>query len=121
MKSIGKYKDEDLYLQVASYSNNKRIYLGLTTEEENYADITINLTDMILPDKDYIFLSDDLSNDLREFLKDKNIIGETVYMQPYNMGNYECVPVNLELIKELNPEDYKKYEKYFVSENEFEV
>ena len=38
MKSIGKYKDEDLYLQVASYSNNKRIYLGLTTEEENYAD-----------------------------------------------------------------------------------
>ena len=47
-KLIGNYKGDNLYLTIASYQNNNRIYIGVETEEELYADVTINLSDMYL-------------------------------------------------------------------------
>lgn len=111
-KSIGKFDNQELYLVVASYQNNNRIYLAVETEEEGlYADITINLSDMLLPGKNYIFVSSDMSKELRKFLEDKGIIGETLETYQYNMGRYDMAKIDLELIKEYDPEGFKQIEK----------
>ena len=110
-ESIGKFKDDNLYLTIASYRNNKRIYIAIDTEEELYADVTINLPDMILPDDDYIFVNGDISKDLRKFLEDKGFISEPIETYQYNMGRYDMVQVNFDLLKEYDPEGFKDFEK----------
>ena len=55
-KSIGKYDNQDMFLTIANYRNNGRIYIALENEDSDlYADVTINLSDMLLPDDDYKF------------------------------------------------------------------
>ena len=110
-KSIGKYNNEDLYLQIASYQNNKRIYLAVETEEELYADITINLSDMLIPDDDYIFVNSDMTTELRNFLEKKKIIGDTIETYQYNMGRYDMVEVDFDLLKEYDPEGFNEFSK----------
>ncbi len=111
-KSIGKFDNQELFLVVASYQNNNRIYLAVETKEEGlYADITINLSDMLLPGKNYIFVSSDMSKELRKFLEDKGIIGETLETYQYNMGRYDMAKIDLDLIKEYDPEGFKQIEK----------
>ena len=118
-ESIGKFNNQDLYLVVASYQNNNRIYLAVETEKDGlYADITINLSDMLLPDKDYIFVNGDMSKELRSFLEEKGIIGETYTTVPYNMGEYDMAKINLDLIKEYDPEGY---EKYYLKNDDYEI
>lgn len=109
-KTIGNFKGDDLYLTIASYLNNNRIYVGVDTVEESYSDLTINLPDMMLPDEDYIFVNGDMTSDLRNFLEKKDIIGETIYTYPYNMGKYDMVKVNFDKLKEYDPDGFKSYE-----------
>ena len=99
-KSIGNFKGEDLYLKISSYRNNQRIYIGLETKEEPYANVTINLPDMLLPDIDYIFLDNSMSEELRKFLEEKQIIGETLGAVRYNMGIYEITQVDFDILHE---------------------
>ena len=70
------------------------------TGEELYADITINLSDMMLPNDDYIFVNGDMTRDLRNFLEEKNIIGETFTTVQYNMGRYDMAKVDFDVLKE---------------------
>lgn len=116
-KLIGNYKGDNLYLTIASYQNNNRIYIGVETEEELYADVTINLSDMYLLDDDYIFVNGDMTNDLRNFLEGKNIIGETFTTIQYNMGRYDMAKVDFDILKEYDPNGFKEYEKYNESVN----
>ena len=111
-KPIGKYNDENLYLQIASYQNNRRIYLAVETEDELYADITINLSDMLIPDDDYIFVNSDMTTELRNFLEKKKIIGDTIETYQYNMGRYDMAKVDFNLLKEYDPEGFEEFEKY---------
>ena len=110
-KSIGKFQGDELYLEVSSYTN-KRIFIGLNTKEEPYADITINLADMMLPSKHCVFMNGDISNDLRDFLQEKGIITDSLGMYQYNMGRYEMAVVDFGKLKELDPQGFKEYEKY---------
>ena len=110
-ESIGKFKGDNLYLTVASYQNNKRIYVGVDTEEESYADLTINLTDLMIPDEDYIFVNGDMTRDLRNFLEEKGIISEAIETYQYNMGKYDMVQVNFDLLKKYDPDGFKEFEK----------
>ncbi len=111
-KSIGTFDNQELYLIVASYRNNNRIYLAVETEEEGlYADITINLPDMMLPDDDYIFVNGDMTRELRNFLEEQGIIGETLETYQYNMGKYDMAKIDLDLIKKYDPDGFKEYEK----------
>ena len=110
-QKIGTYKDQDLYLFVGNYANNKRLYLGLITDEdEDYADITINLSDIGLAES-YVYLSGDLSSELKQFLIDNKIISDTIVMMKYNMGEYPMVKWNKEKVKELDSEGYNQYLK----------
>ena len=116
-KLIGKFKGDNLYLTIASYQNNNRIYIGVETEEKLYADVTINLSDMYLLDDDYIFVNDAMSKDLRNFLEEKNIIGEIYMTIQYNMGRYDMAKVDFDILKEYDPNGFKEYEKYNESVN----
>jgi len=110
-ESIGNFKGDNLYLTVASYQNNKRIYVGVDTEEESYADLTINLTDLMIPDEDYIFVNGDMTRDLRNFLEEKGIISESIETYQYNMGKYDMVQVDFDLLKQYDPDGFKDFEK----------
>lgn len=110
-KPIGVYNDENLYLTISSYSDNGRIYLGLETEDELYADITINLSDRLIEDDNCIFISGHVDNDLQDFLIEKEIIEEPYNVMQYNMGKYNCSRVNFEKIKEYDPEGFEDFEK----------
>lgn len=116
-KLIGNYKGDNLYLTIASYQNNNRIYIGVETEEELYADVTINLSDMYLLDDDYIFVNGDITKDLRNFLEEKQIIGETFTTVQYNMGRYDMAKVDFDILKEYDPKGFKEYEKCNESAN----
>lgn len=111
-KLIGNFKGDNLYLTIASYQNNNRIYIDIETEEELYADVTINLSDAHLLDDDYIFVNSDMTEDLRDFLEEKNIIGETFSTFQYNMGKYDMVKIDFDILKEYDSEGFKEYEKY---------
>lgn len=109
-KAIGKYKNNNLYLTIDSYQNNNRIYIGIETKNGLYADITINLTNMLLPDN-YIFVNNDISSDLRKFLEEKGIIGKTIETYQYNMGRYDMVNINFDLLKGYDKEGFNLYKK----------
>ena len=111
----------NLYLIVGCYSNNKRLYLGIETEEELVNDITINLTDIDLYFKDAVFLNSDLSNELKDILKKNGILGEYYCTQQYNMGQYDCYMINLEKLKEYDPEGYNDFEKFNMLEDDYHV
>ena len=111
-KSIGNFKGEDLYLKIANYSYGNRIYIRVDTLEEPYADLTINLPDLMLPDEDYIFVNGDMTKDLRKFLEQKKIISETIYTYPYNLGKYDMVKVDFDKLKEYDPNGFEDYENY---------
>ena len=111
-KCIGTFNNEELYLVVASYRNNNRIYLAVENKDEDlYADITINLPDMALPSNDYIFVNADMTKGLRNFLEEKGIIGDTLETYQYNMGRYDMARIDRKLLREYNPEGFKEIEK----------
>lgn len=116
-KLIGNYKGDNLYLTIASYQNNNRIYIGVETEKELYADVTINLSDMMPLDDDYIFVNGDMTKDLRNFLEEKQIIGETFTTIQYNMGRYDMAKVDFDILKEYDPKGFNEFEKYNESAN----
>ena len=108
MRPIGIYNNEELYVRIAKYSNNKRIYIGLETKEEPYADLTINLADMMIPSREYVFLSGDISEELKDFLKEKGLILDTFGTFQYNYGRYDMVEISFDKLKELNPKEFKE-------------
>lgn len=105
---IGKYKDEygeyDLYYNIAKYDCNDRIALDINCADgEPYARVTINLTDVdpimylsidcwIDADK-YQFINGDLTEDFKEWLREKNIISDKVTAIQYNFGQYELCKI----------------------------
>lgn len=110
MKSIGVFDNQELYLDISSYING-RLYLALNSIEEPYSDITINLPESTLPNNT-IFLTNDMSSELKSFLKEKNIIGDTLYLEPYGKSEYEVAFVDFEILKEYNLEGFKEYDDY---------
>lgn len=114
MKPIIKYDDTDLYLTVANYQNNSRMYLGLEdVNHDPYADITVNLPYTNEISKNIVYLNTDMSNELKETLRKSNLFGDTLMYQPYNYGNFEVVEVNIDKVKELCPEEYQQFETYY--------
>lgn len=116
-ESLGNYKGTDLYLTVNRYSKNNRIYLGLVTEEEGYADITINLPEIGVGES-YTYLSNDIDEELKDFLVDKKVISDTLVIMPYNYGNYKMVRWNKDVVKEYDPLGYASYEKALKKQKE---
>ncbi len=106
-KELGVFNGEKLYLTVGRYRNNNTLYLGLNTDKgESYSDITINLSERKLSDN-IAYLTNDMSNELKAFVKNKGIISEPLSFVVHNLGEYEVVYVNLDKVKEYDPKGYK--------------
>lgn len=117
-KKIGNYEGEDLYLFVGNYANNKRLYLELLTDEdEDYANVSINLPDIGIAES-YVYLSNEIDDNLKQFLIDNKVISDTIVMMKYNHGEYRMVKWNKNTIKELDPEGYAMYQKEIQSYKE---
>ena len=93
MKPIGVFNNEELYLRISKYRNNNRIYIGIETKDEPYADLTINLPDMMISSREYVFVSGDISEELKDFLKEKGLILDTfgTYQYNYAQGDVHCL------------------------------
>ena len=112
------YKGEDLYLVMANYVDNGRLYMGLENEErENYCDITINLSDIPEIGDMVVFLNGDISSELKKELRNIGLISKPIQQMPYNYGLYDIVIVNREALKDYDKEEYKKFEEYYNSKN----
>ena len=95
-------------MDIARYQNNNRLYLGLSMEDDYFSDITINLPDLLLPADDFVFVSGDLTKEVKDQLKDYGILSEYLYTADYNMGHYDCYSINLEKLKHYDPDGFEK-------------
>ena len=102
-KSIGTYKGDKLYLSIGSYKDNGRIYIGIDTNKESYSNLTINLSDLMIPDDNYIFVSGDMTKEVKNQLEKCGILSNYLYSVDYNMGNYDCYSINLDKLKHYDP------------------
>lgn len=95
-----KFDGENLSLQISRYANNDRLAILAFTQDEPYADITINLPAYSV-EKNEGFI-DALAKDtgLEQKLIDKGIIKEVITTVNYNMGKYDCVSFDMEKLKE---------------------
>lgn len=114
MKSF-KIGENSYILKVANYVSNGSLYLGLDIIYdqdlyESYSDISINLD--IVTKNNYIFLTNDLSIEMKKELEKINLIKILDRKMPYNMSLYDIAEVNMEKVKELNKEGYEKYINY---------
>ncbi len=104
-KSNNKY-----YLQVASYANNDRLYIGVCDQEDDLVeDITVNLPDIKIKSDNQIFLSENISDNVKHKLLDKGIISKIETTQKYNMGKYLVANVNLDLLKEYDSQGVEEF------------
>lgn len=107
IKEIGVFDGNKLYLTVGRYRNNNSMYLGLDKKDgENYCDITINISDKKINDN-IAYLSNDMSKELKDFLREKKLISEPILFMKHNYGEYEMVYVDLDKVKEYNLKDYE--------------
>lgn len=104
--------NDNFYLMVSSYRDNKRLFLGIETDKDFWDDITINLPDVDSYLENAVFINSSLSKDTMNQLKKAGIIEDYIYTQPYNMGSYDCCLVNFEKIKEYDPKGFKEFENY---------
>lgn len=106
-KDIGIFNGEKLYLTVGRYRNNNSMYLGLITDEgESYSDITVNISDKKINDN-IAYLTNDMSKELKDFLREKELISEPILFMKHNLGEYEMVYVDLNKVKEYDSKGYK--------------
>ncbi len=113
-KPLLRYNDKNLYLVIANYISNGRLYLGLEDRDGNlYSDITVNLVAFPEYGKNNIFICDDLPKDLVNKLRDKSIIEETIDTIYYDYNKYDVVAVNESKLKKYNSKSYNRYKKYY--------
>lgn len=117
-KTFIKYDSNDLKLVIDHYNNNGRLYLGLESDDSLFEDITINLPDVEIPGKNYVFLNSNISSKLKNVLIKENLISDTLISMPYNLGFYDMVEVNFDKLKEYDNEAFLKFEKQNIDLNE---
>lgn len=112
------YQSEDLYLTIANYSNNGRLYMRLETlDGEMFDDITVNLTDVPDLAKDEVFLNKTIDDNLKQQLIKSGLISDMNIKMLYNLGMYSLVSVNLEKLKEYDEKAFNAFEKYYNEKN----
>lgn len=104
------------YLSVSIYKNNNRLYIGVFDREYGFRedadysqDITINLSDKVIDSKNKVFLCGDLSDRFKYKLMERGIISKPIKQVQYNMGKYDLVEVNLDVLKEYDPEGVEEF------------
>ncbi len=109
-----------LYVQIACYENNNRIYIGLNTKDDYYCDLTINLDREIISEE-YVYI-DSLATEigLVDVMKEKGLIKDVIGTINYNMGEYQYAKIDIEKLKEFDEQGYTEYLKS-IEKNDIEI
>jgi len=121
-KSI-KYKSMSLYLGLDRYSNNGRLAIFIQDKDEDYlGDVTINLPNIQLPNNKLVAISDSCRNSkIERALIEAGVIKEIAYTVEYNYQKYDIAELNVEVLKEYDPEGYKDFVEDYNYEDEQEM
>lgn len=108
MKKIN-FKNEELYLKIGIYPNN-RIAIICETEEDEYCDITINLPNCSIESVNHCYI-DSFTKEigLEECLIKNGIIKNILDVESYNMGKYDLVELDMDKLKEYDFEGFDYY------------
>lgn len=104
-----------VYLEVAAYQDNGRLYVALINAEndELYLDLTTNLA-RDLPDKTDAFISGLASSDnTLDFIENNNLAEPLGYAVPSGFSKYPVYSFDEERLKELDSEGYALFEKAY--------
>lgn len=110
IKSLN-FNAEELYFEINSYSCNNRLAILCYTQDDLFSNITINLPDESINSYDEGFI-DPINKDcgLYQELINCGIIKEVIKENvPYNMGKYDLVKFNMNVLKEYDPKGYENY------------
>lgn len=110
IKSLN-FNDEELYIEINSYSYNNRLAILCYTQDDLFSNITINLPDESINSYDEGFIDPinkecGLYKELIIYGIIKEVIKENV---PYNMGKYDLVKFDMNVLKEYDPKGYENY------------
>lgn len=100
-------------IEINSYGNNKRIYIGLNSEYdgvmEPYGDLTVNID---APCPDYSGYLDTNNNpDLERFVVENNLGEFTGFSGQSGFCSYPLYSFNVERLRELCPDGLESYER----------
>jgi len=116
----------EVYLKVANYANNGRLYIGLINAEtdEPYMDLTTNLPNDCYGKTETFINKWAMSDNTFEFIEDNDLGEPSGYAVRSGYLNYPVYEFNEKRLKELDPEGYAGFEKaydefYGVSEKAF--
>lgn len=112
-KTIKLNDDVELYLFVSSYEYNNRLAIvAVTTDEDLYCDITINLPERQVNSIDNVFLTPELKYDgLQDKLTELGIIENIICTTRYNFGVYDLVKLNFDKLKEYDARGLNRFIK----------
>ena len=108
-----KFKNQDLFLEIGSYTYSNNLAVMCNTADDLYGVITINLPGMYLESKDEAFI-DPINKDcgLLQKLIDEGIVKKVIKKNvQYNMGKYDLVQFNMDKLKEYDPKGYERFLK----------
>lgn len=109
-KAVDERNHKKYYLSVSNYPSD-RLYISITCGkyEDLFADLTIDIPKIDIADKKEIFLSNDISTDMKNLLIEKGIISKPTKTVGSNMGIYQCVEVNFDVLKEYDPKGVEDF------------
>lgn len=89
---IGNFDGQDLWYYKGTYPNGRTAIELVDENDEPYAVMTINLPLADCPEH-MVHLNADMTQELVDFLRKKNIIGDAIDTVQYNYGHYELCPL----------------------------
>ena len=105
------YNDEEYNLVVRSYADNDRLCLMLENED-GYCAITTNISPLPTKNKEYVFINDLCKHSgLEELLINEGILTR-IDAIPFNYEVLDFVKVDLDKIKEYDPNGFKEFLSY---------
>ena len=101
------YNGEKLGFYLDNYANNGNLYVSLYTQNnEDYADLSINLPNYLLEFEEEIVINGDVSSDLVKKLVDKGILIDTFKTAYSGFETYKVMYFNREIAKDYIIADY---------------
>lgn len=108
------FGEEIISLHLGMYANNERLYIGMTTHNndgaEPFADMTVNLPGYSLEPGE-AFISGDISKDLLQFIKENKLGKVLPYQVKSGYGKYSVVAFDLEKLKAFDPKGVAEFKK----------
>lgn len=106
---------KDYKLEIHNYIDNGRLAILIYDDnDELFSDLTINLSDMMLPEENCAFINSSITDSeigsvIYDTLIKEEVIDYDYGIYQYNLGKYRLVSFDIEKLKEYDSKGIKKY------------